>query len=60
MKKQVKKIYRYENRLVKPCPWCEGAGYDYYLQERCCTCKGTGGEWKQIRILVAEEIIQNN
>lgn len=50
-----KKIYRYVNRLTKKCAWCNGRGYDTYLREQCSTCRGTGGKWKRVRILVGEE-----
>lgn len=56
---RTKKIYRYENRLVKPCPWCNGHGWvNLFGGQTCGTCKGTKGEWKQVRVLVSEEVVE--
>jgi predicted nucleic acid binding AN1-type Zn finger protein len=55
---RIKKIYKYVNRMVRRCAWCEGTGYSVYLRQTCTICKGTGGTWKRIRELVGEEVIE--
>lgn len=56
--KRTKKIYRYVNRLVDYCKWCDGAGWTGYLG-RCSTCKGTGGlKYKRVRMLIGEEVME--
>lgn len=55
-KTKTKKIYRYVNRLVDRCIWCNGTGYSVYLAQTCTTCRGTGGKWKRIKQLVGEEV----
>lgn len=55
---KTKKIYRYENQLVDRCKWCDGSGWSRYLGHECDTCKGTGGKWKPVKILVGEEVTE--
>jgi hypothetical protein len=59
MAKKIKKIYKYINRMVKRCEWCKGTGVNLYafVGERCDICDGAGGEWRRIRELVGEEVI---
>ncbi len=57
--KKAKKIYKYVNKLVKKCMWCTGRGWEnLFGGQTCSTCKGTGGEWKRIKILVGEEVTE--
>jgi DnaJ-class molecular chaperone len=60
MMAKTKKIYKYVDRLVKRCEWCEGTGVNLkaFRGSRCGTCNGTGGEWKRVRILIGEEVIE--
>ena len=55
-----KKIYRYVNRLVSVCRWCDGFGsrMGSYLFEKCNMCKGTGGKWEKVKELVGEEVTE--
>lgn len=55
---KIKKIYRYEDRLVYPCKWCEGTGINLkaFRGMACFVCRGTRGIWKTIKILVGEEV----
>ncbi len=57
---RTKKIYKYVNQLVEPCKWCDGTGWNLksFTNKRCFICKGSGGEWKQIRELVGEEVTE--
>ena len=55
---KVKKIYKYVNQLVDRCKWCYGTGYNAYLNQVCGTCKGRGGKWVQVPVLVGEEVTQ--
>jgi Na+/H+ antiporter NhaA len=57
---KTKKIYRYENRLVSPCMWCDGTGFTMglWLPELCLSCEGQRGKWKRVKILVGEEVIE--
>jgi DnaJ-class molecular chaperone len=55
---RTKKIYKYVDRMVKRCEWCEGTGRNLNVSQICGTCKGTGGEWKRVRVLVSEEVVE--
>jgi hypothetical protein len=57
---KTKKIYKYELNLVKPCLWCNGTGVNLkaFIGQRCFACDGTRGEWKQVKVLVREEVTQ--
>lgn len=56
---KTKKIYRHEKELVRKCGWCDGHGWvNLFGGQTCGTCKGTGGEWRRIKILVGEEVIE--
>jgi DnaJ-class molecular chaperone len=56
---KTKTIYRYVNRLVAPCKWCQGTGRNRFAftDEKCFTCKGTGGKRKKVKELVGKEVI---
>lgn len=54
----IKKIYKYVDRMVKRCEWCKGSGIDGIFGGHCGSCNGAGGEWKRVRQLVGEEIVE--
>lgn len=57
---RTKKIYKYVDRLVRRCEWCEGTGRNLkaFIGSICDTCNGTGGEWERVRVLAGEEVIE--
>jgi DnaJ-class molecular chaperone len=57
---KTKRIYKYETRLVERCNWCEGTGRNLkaFIGQPCFVCNGKGGEWKQVKVLVREEVIE--
>lgn len=54
---RTKKIYKYVNRLVRRCIHCAN-GWNSYLGQECFICKGTGGTWERVRVLVGEEVTE--
>jgi hypothetical protein len=52
---KTKKIYRYVNRMVERCFHCNN-GWDTYLNQECYICKGSGGKWERVKVLVSEEV----
>ncbi len=57
---KTKRIYKYVNALVKHCEWCEGTGRNLkaFAGQECAACNGSGGDWKRVRKLVGEEVIE--
>ena len=54
--RKTKKIYTYVQRLIRKCYACNGTGR--LLRTIVCThCKGEGGYYKSVKILVGEEVI---
>jgi hypothetical protein len=56
---KTKKIYKYEDRMVKRCEWCVGTGRNLkaFRDQPCFACDGARGDWKRVKVLVGEEVI---